>query len=151
MLLIYTFVAVVAAILNTIQAGANSQLNKSLKSPLLAALFLYVLSATVVLLALLVSSMISRTPWPGRTALAATPWWAWTGGLLGMTYVFSMLLFADKLGSAVFSAVTLSTGIIASVVLDHFGLVGFKEHPVNAWRIAGCVLMIAGSAIIAKF
>ena len=138
---------VIAGILNTVQSGSNATLHKTLDRPVWCVVAVF----AVALATSLIAALAKGEPFPSTASLARAPWWAWIGGLLGMPYVFSMLLFADKLGSAVFGAVTLSTGIITAVVLDHFGLVGFKQHPVNAWRIVGCVLMIAGSGLIAKF
>ena len=36
-------------------------------------------------------------------------------------------------------------------VLDHFALVGFEQHPAGLWRIAGCVLMVGGLALVSAF
>jgi transporter family-2 protein len=41
--------------------------------------------------------------------------------------------------------------LICSVVLDHFGLLGFELHAVNAGRAVGCLLLLAGFALIWKF
>ena len=144
-------VAVIASVLNTIQAGANAHLNTTGKSPLFAALVVYGVGAGVILGTMAISALMSHPVWPGRSDLASVRWWGWTGGLLGLVYVFAMLLFADKLGSAVFGAVTLSVSILTAVALDHFGLVGFKQHPLGVGRAIGCALMIAGAALIAKF
>jgi transporter family-2 protein len=37
------------------------------------------------------------------------------------------------------------------VVLDHFGLIGFELHSARAVRIFGCLLMVAGLALIWRF
>jgi bacterial/archaeal transporter family-2 protein len=39
---------------------------------------------------------------------------------------------------------------VCSVVLDHFGVVGFNEHGLSVGRAAGCLLMIAGFVLIAR-
>jgi bacterial/archaeal transporter family-2 protein len=40
---------------------------------------------------------------------------------------------------------------IASVVVDHFGMVGFKEQHVSPGRIAGIALVVAGAALVRVF
>jgi transporter family-2 protein len=41
--------------------------------------------------------------------------------------------------------------MLMSLVLDHFGWVGFPVHPINAWRIAGAALLLAGVGLIQRF
>ena len=36
----------------------------------------------------------------------------------------------------------------ASLVLDHFGLVGFREQPVGPLRLAGVALVVTGMIMI---
>lgn len=139
--------AVVAGALNTVQAGANATLSKSLAQPLAAALVVSGVNAIVYLAAALA---IGASP-PEASRIAATPWWAWCGGVLGGIYVLAMVFYAERLGSALFTGLTVTAAIATSVVLDHFGLVGFKQHAAGLWRILGCVLMIGGLALITIF
>ena len=39
----------------------------------------------------------------------------------------------------------------ASVVLDHYGLMGFPVHPVSTGRICGVLLLGAGLALVRYF
>ena len=38
-----------------------------------------------------------------------------------------------------------------SVLLDHFGWIGFEQHSASIPRLAGCALMIVGVFLISKF
>jgi transporter family-2 protein len=38
-----------------------------------------------------------------------------------------------------------------SVIFDHFGWLGFTEHPAGIARVLGCVLMVIGIALISIF
>ena len=40
--------------------------------------------------------------------------------------------------------------ILTSVVLDHFGLMGFKEHSISWARAGGVVLLLAGAALVLR-
>ena len=55
------------------------------------------------------------------------------------------------MGSAVFTGATLTASLITSVVLDHFGLIGFRQHSASPLRMTGCALMVAGLWLITRF
>lgn len=144
--LILPFVALSGA-LNAVQSGANARLAKALGQPWWAAVAVYATGLCGVGVAL----AAVRAGWPGWDKAAEAPWWAWTGGLLGAVYVIGMLMFAERLGSAVFTGVTVTAGLVASLALDHYGLVGFRQHPLNLWRGIGAALMLGGLGLIARF
>ncbi len=39
--------------------------------------------------------------------------------------------------------------MIAALALDHYGLLGFPVRPLDAWRIAGALLVIGGMFLLA--
>lgn len=139
--------ALLAGVLNTVQSGANATLAKGLGQPIAAALAVTLGNVAVYMVAALFVGL--RWPDPGKAA--QLPWWAWTGGVCGAAYVLAVLFFAEKLGAAVFTGCTVTAAILTSVALDHFGLVGFKEHAAGLWRLVGCALMIGGLALISAF
>ena len=61
------------------------------------------------------------------------------------------LTIAQRLGSGLFTGATVTAALLTSVLLDHFGLIGFKQHPASPARLAGCGIMIAGLWLIARF
>ena len=140
--------AVVAGVLNAVQPGCNAALKRGLEVPFVAGMIVAAVTFTSLLLAGLLFGQIA---WPSGERLARVPWWGWVGGALGAVYVLSMLLVAERVGAALFLGLTVTTAIVTSLALDHFGWVGFKEHPVNLWRALGGLLMIAGLGLIAKF
>jgi transporter family-2 protein len=140
-------VAFVGGCLNTVQSGANSVLSKTLGQPIAAALIVSVVNAAVYLLAVPVVGLSL----PKSDAFAQVPWWAWLGGALGAFYVLTVIFLAEKLGAAMFTGLTVTASIITSVLLDHYGLVGFKQHAAGLWRVAGCLLMIGGLTLVSLF
>ncbi|KQQ23552.1 hypothetical protein ASF53_04225 [Methylobacterium sp. Leaf123] len=136
--------AAIAGILNTVQAGANASLNKALDQPILAALVVTAANVAVYLAA----APFIGIGWPGSQRLAGVPWWAWLGGAMGATYVLATLFIAERLGAAVFTGITVTAAIVTSVLLDHFGWVGFAQHTADPWRILGCALMIGGLVLV---
>ncbi|AWN48910.1 hypothetical protein DK419_23280 [Methylobacterium terrae] len=136
--------AILAGVLNTVQAGANTALTKALGQPVLAALVVSGANALVYLAA----APFLGLAWPGTSRLAQVPWWAWLGGAMGGAYVLAMIVLAGRLGAAVFTGLTVSAGLVTSVLLDHYGWVGFAQHAAGPWRVLGCGLMVAGVALI---
>ena len=139
--------AIGAGVLNPAQAGANAQLKKSIGQAMVSAMAVYLSGLCGVLLI----QVFVRQPWPMADKLARTPWWAWTGGLLSIGATMAGITFAEKMGSGVFTGLSVTASLVASVVLDNFGWIGFKVHPVSWPRVAGCALMIAGLWLVAKF
>lgn len=139
--------AVASGLANPVQSGANAQLNKSLGQPYLAATVVYVTGLAGVLVMLAFSSGIPA----GWHKAGQVPWWAWLGGLLSILSTVTALLVAKQLGSAVFSGITVTTAIVSSLVLDHFGLLGFEQHSAGVGRIIGAALMVLGLFLVARF
>ena len=89
--------------------------------------------------------------WPRSDQWMSVPVWAWLGGLCGGVYVLSVIFIADKVGAAVFTGLAVTAAIVTSVLLDHFGLVGFQVHEAGLWRILGAVLMVGGLGLVCAF
>ncbi|MBE7249641.1 MAG: DMT family transporter [Actinomycetospora chiangmaiensis] len=145
--ILIALVAAAAGVLNTVQAGANASLNKALGQPILAALVVACTNALVYLLA----APFLGLGWPSGTRWAGVPWWAWLGGAMGAAYVLAMIILAERLGAALFTGITVTAAIVTSVVLDHYGWLGFAQHSAGPWRILGGLMMIGGVALISLF
>ena len=44
-----------------------------------------------------------------------------------------------------------SAAVVASVLLDNFGWLGFVQHSAGVWRVIGAGLMIVGVTLVARF
>jgi bacterial/archaeal transporter family-2 protein len=136
--------ALAGACLGT-QAGVNAQLGRYLGHPLWAS-FVSFLIGTILIVPLLVWF---RVPFPSvLTAAANGPWWMWTGGAIGVCFVTAALILAPQMGVATFLAAMVAGQLIASLVIDHFGLTGLDVRPVTLSRILGAGLVFAGVLII---
>lgn len=143
------FVALVALLsgaANPFQSATNAELNKQLQQPLWAGIAVYVIGLAGILLA----QVFLRQPVP-YGEVHHVSWWAWTGGLISIASTMAGLMLAQKLGSGLFTGLSLTASVIASVLLDHFGLLGLKQHSASPGRLAGCVLLVAGIWFLAKF
>jgi len=108
------------------------------------------LKARMGTLALIAYGLATRPPWPTAPGLARGPWWIWLGGSVGACYIVATVTFSSRLGAAGWLGVVVAGQVLTSVLLDHFGLVGFAVHPVSPWRAAGVGLLLAGAAIVLR-
>jgi transporter family-2 protein len=145
--LLAPFAVLLGAVLTT-QVATNAQLGKALGNPYIPATanMAFGLIVTVILTWALTSQ------WPSREMMREAPWYLWpAGGVLGVTYLTGNILLAPKLGAGALVALVVAGQLIFSVLLDHFGWLGFTEHPAGVARLAGCSLMIVGVFLISKF
>ena len=144
---LYFLFAFVAGAMLPFQAGINAQLARWLHSPIRAS-FVSFLVGTIVLFVL---SVVVWRPLPSGSRLAGAPWWVWIGGLLGAFYVAGTVVTAPRLGAATLIGLIVAGQAIASLVVDHFGMVGFTEHHATPGRIAGMALVVAGVTLVRVF
>lgn len=71
--------------------------------------------------------------------------------MLGILYGLSVVFLANRMGAATLIAAVVTGQLVFSVVVDHFAWIGFDAHSASPLRIVGCLAMIAGLALIAKF
>lgn len=79
------------------------------------------------------------------------PWWAVIGGLVGAVQVYAGLTLVNKVGAGSFMGFTVSSALIMSLIVDHFGWFRMNAHPMNLWRAMGCLLLVGGITLVAKF
>jgi len=147
MIALSLLVALVAGAFVTLQTGSNTRLKEALGQPLQAVVISSLMG--IVLLCLVI--VVTRTPLPSSGRLIGAPWTAWLGGILGAAYAVTVVVLARQLGAATLTALVVTGQLVCSVVLDHFGLLGFELHAAGAARLAGCALLLAGTALIWKF
>jgi transporter family-2 protein len=142
----YLFAAVAGAML-PFQFGINSMLARYVDGAARASLVSFVVGT----LSLLVAVLIFFRGLPSGEKLADAPWWVWIGGILGAFYVLGSVVTAPKLGAATLVVLILAGQAIASLTVDHFGLVGFPENPVTPGRLVGIALVAAGVVLVRVF
>lgn len=125
------------------QAGANAMLGRLIGHPLWATVVSLGIS-----LAVIIPLMIAlRVPMPTPAETLKGPWWIWIGGAAGVIYITAALLLAPRLGAASFIVAVIAGQMVVSIVIDHFGLMGFPQKPVSVARLAGVALIVGGMVI----
>ena len=129
-----------------IQAGLNSRLGKSIESPFYASMISFLVGMLGVGIFIIVTKQ--HVVWAG---IKTAPGYVWIGGLLGAFYVTAIILAFPRIGPALTFGLVVAGQMIISVLLDHFNVLVVQQHPINAWKIMGILLIIAGVIIIRKF
>jgi transporter family-2 protein len=125
----------------------NGALRGALTNPWLASLVSFL--PIVAFLAVVV--LCQPRPMPTAEGVAAMPWWAPLGGLVGAFAVVAGLLFVNQVGAGTLAGLTITANILMSLVIDKYGWFGMEVHPLGVGRVIGAVLMVAGIALISKF
>ncbi|WP_444935079.1 DMT family transporter [Microbulbifer sp. JTAC008] len=128
------------------QAGVNSQLRVALNSPIQAA-FISFLIGTVILGTI---SIFQNESWFTKESISALPWWAWLGGAFGAFNIAMSVFLAPKLGALVLAISIVCGQVIASIVLDHNGWLGYPKIELSLTRISGAVLIVLGVILVAR-
>ncbi|MGP8431783.1 DMT family transporter [Paraburkholderia fungorum] len=140
-------IAIVAGALVPFQAGSNAALSRALGHPLWASLASLVVSILVVLPAL----FALRVPVPSIGQAAQASAWLWLGGVAGVIYITSALVLMPQLGATTFIVSVIAGQVLASLLIDNYGLMGFAVKPANVGRIAGVLLIFVGMMLIQWF
>jgi transporter family-2 protein len=128
-----------------LQVGMNMALGRAFGSPVAASMVNFLVGS-----AALAVFVLLRSDLPGRAAIAGAPAWAWFGGLLGAMYVTVATLAGPRLGALLLLALTVAGQMVASIIVDHYGLLGFAQQPVTAMRLLGVALLVAGIVLVAR-
>ncbi|WP_444931940.1 DMT family transporter [Microbulbifer sp. SSSA002] len=128
------------------QAGVNSQLRVALNTPIQAA-FISFLVGTVILGTI---SLFQSETWFTRASISAVPWWAWLGGVFGAFNIAMSVFLAPKLGALVLAISIVCGQVIASLVLDHNGWLGYPKIELSISRVFGALLIVVGVLLVAR-
>ena len=140
-------VALAAGMAAPTQFAINSQLRQVVGGPVLAAALSF-LVGTVILFA---TAAVIRRSVPELGPIMSAPWWMWLGGLLGAFFVCASIILTPRLGAATTVGLFLAGQVIASIAIDHFGLLGVPVQHASIPRLLGALLIIIGVAVVQRF
>jgi bacterial/archaeal transporter family-2 protein len=145
-MILFLVLAILAGAVLPVQTGVNLQLRGLLGHPVVAALVSFIVGAV----GLAVAAVLVRAPASFAGAWARSEWWHWCGGLLGALYIVGALVLAPRLGVAPLVAALVAGQMLVSLVIDHYGWVGFAEHAVSPLRILGAALVVGGVILVQR-
>jgi transporter family-2 protein len=136
--------AVVMGGLLSVQPLLNAKVGIAAGHPVYAAMFSVLVSSATMILA----ALVLRLQAPDVPAIFRLPPWALVGGVIGAFVVLVALTATPRLGAATTVALFIAGQLVASIVLDHYGLLGVPIHPFDWVRALGVLLLIAGVMLI---
>jgi transporter family-2 protein len=146
MWVLFLIFAFLAGLVLPIQFSINAQLRTVVGSPLVAATISFIVGAIT-----LFTFSLFKAGFSLNKGIASAPWWVWTGGVLGAFYVLATIILIPRIGAGTTVALVLAGQIVASVLIDHFGLINVPIHLLSMPRILGAILVIIGVVLIQKF
>jgi transporter family-2 protein len=140
----YLLLAFVTGAGVAVQSVINSRLRLLLGGPLWAAAAQFVVG----LVLLLVAAVASRQPAPVTLGLGSAPWWVWTGGVFGATFIVVTIVLTAKIGATLTLASIIVGQLTAALVVDHYGLFGGTVFRLTPTRMMGVALLLLGVLLI---
>lgn len=83
-------------------------------------------------------------------AVGAAPWYAYTSGVLGLVIVGALAFSTPRLGLVVGFTIFVAAQFAMGALIDHFGLMGATIRSLNASRLAGMAVVLAGIWLIVR-
>lgn len=139
--LFYFLLVFTAGIGVTLQLGVNSQLRQAVGNPALSALVSFLVGTSALLIYVVATA---KNTLPTLETFRGIAWWKYAGGMLGVFYITTVIIAAPRIGAANVMALTIAGQLLAALVCDHFGWIGFSVQPVNIYRVLGVLLILAG-------
>ena len=128
------------------QSGVNSMMKVFwLQDAILAAAVSFTVGAITLIIW---SAALRLKPPPLSAGHNTTKWYHWTGGFMGAYLVASSTFLVPIIGASTLVALILAGKLGAAVVLDRFGLLGFKQKDISLNRILGLVLLVVGVILV---
>lgn len=145
--LFYLALVLLAGLGVPLQTASNSALGKQLGSPWHSTLAVFVIGAILVAMVF----MAHRYSLPNSSVISGAPWWSWLGAPLGVAYIFILIIAAPRLGMSTAVGIVIVGQLLGSVLIDHFGWLGFPVHQINWKRALGVLLLLSGVWLVKKY
>ena len=135
-------VAVLIGTILPLQGLINARLGTHIGGSVVAAFVSFLVGTLMLGLYLLAT----RTPIALQGSLKL-PAWVWAGGVFGAIYVACFTLLIPRIGAAGMICLAVLGQVTASLLLDQFGILQAPK-PVDAVRLAGALLVLAGVVLV---
>jgi transporter family-2 protein len=128
------------------QAAINSRLSRTAGSPVMAAFISFAIGTIALMLFLVITGQFQF-----RFISSQSPWWIWTGGILGTFFVAGIVILLPRLGVVLSFSLVLAGQMFVAILFDQFGWMGVAIKEISAGKIIGSVLLIIGVILIRKY
>lgn len=111
-------------------------------------------TATTLLVTYGSGGVISAVIWmlrrPVSPVAGGVPWYGWLAGALGLIIVGGISYTAPRLGLARTLVITVAAQLGAALVVEALGLFGATPRPLDAGKMGGIVLTVAGVWLVVR-
>jgi bacterial/archaeal transporter family-2 protein len=129
-----------------IQVGVNAELAKYINSPILAALVSFLVGG----MCLILGALMFKVPLPTLNQVTSLPTWLWGGGMIGAAVVLGSIMAGPKIGALALVSLLLAGQLVVSILIDHYGWLGFPIQKMNIQRFLGVLLLVGGFLLVRK-
>ena len=120
----------------------NARVGRALGEPIYATVVVFFVA---ILIALLASVVFGKSSLTTQNLQNLEPF-DYGAGLIVAFYVISATVLAPKIGVANFIVMAVSSQILFSLMIDHFGLFGAPVKPISITQLFGAVMLLIGLA-----
>ena len=138
-------VAFAGGVALAVQSPINSALGRALNDTILATIISF--GGGLVVLALV---MFARGSLPNAAVFRSVQPWMISGGALGAFYVWSALWSVPRLGVLTMIAALILGQLLASLMVDQFGLFGIPVREI-AWQRIVAVVLVGAGVVFSRF
>ena len=128
------------------QAAINARLAKTAGSSVMAAFISFAVGTIALMIFLLITGQFQF-----KFISTSSPWWLWTGGILGTFFVAGIVVLLPRLGVVLSFSLVLAGQMFAAILFDQFGLLGLAVREISLGKIIGALLLIVGVILIRKY
>ncbi|MDE0520530.1 MAG: DMT family transporter [Boseongicola sp.] len=142
----FMLAAIAVGAMITVQPPMNAIISRHVGSA-------FVATSISILVAFLCSLLVVAVSGVGRVApatLAAIPWWAYLGGVVGAIFVGSGVVLAPATGALAFFVCIVAGQLVGSTIVDHYGAFGMAVREISLSRLAGVILVLAGAVLVGR-
>jgi len=120
----------------------NARVGRALGEPIYATVIVFFVA---ILIALLASVVFGKSSLTTQNLQNLEPF-DYGAGLIVAFYVISATVLAPKIGVANFIVMAVSSQILFSLMIDHFGLFGAPVKPISITQLFGAFMLLIGLA-----
>jgi bacterial/archaeal transporter family-2 protein len=139
---------VVSGFFVSFQGPINARLRLAVESPVLGATISF-LTGTLLLFCLTGAGVFGGIG-AGLEGVLRSPWWAYLGGALGVTFVLGSIVAIPHIGAVVVICAAIFGQMMGSFLADTFGWFGLEKTPFSPLRLLGLGLVLVGVLLVQK-
>jgi bacterial/archaeal transporter family-2 protein len=143
-LIVLVLGALIAGACIASQGAINSELSRSIGQARAVAFSILISLFTI-------SVVVLIRPGDGSfAALGSAPRWALIGGVLGVVVLLVTIIAVPRIGVAATTGGIVAGQVIASAIIDRFGLLGVAMRPLTVGRLTGLALLVLAVTLVTR-